>query len=195
MRVLMIGAPGAGKGTQAVRIANRFGVTHISSGDLLRKHVAEQTAIGRQIHQYLAAGDLVPDAIVMDLLRKPIVAASAAGGYVLDGFPRTVQQAMAAYPVAVELGVAVQVVVHLAVPHVELERRLVERGADSGRTDDNLEVIRYRLKVYDAHTLPMLDYYAAREQLITVDGARGVDEVSEAIIVALEAVPGLVADG
>jgi adenylate kinase len=194
MRVLMIGAPGAGKGTQAVRIADRFGVTHISSGELLRRHVADQTSIGRQIHQYLAAGDLVPDAIVMDLLRKPIVQASAAGGYVLDGFPRTVQQAMAAYPVAVDLGVAVQVVVHLAVPNAELERRLVDRGAGSGRSDDNLEVIRYRLKIYDAHTLPMLDYYADREQLITVDGAQGVDEVSEAIIAALEVIPGLAAD-
>jgi adenylate kinase len=195
MRLLMIGAPGAGKGTQAVRIADRFGVTHISSGDLLRKHVAAQTGIGRQIQQYLAAGDLVPDGIVMDLLRKPIVAASAAGGYVLDGFPRTVEQARAAYQVALDLGVAVQVVVHLVVPHAELVRRLVERGADSGRSDDNLEVIEHRLQVYDAHTLPMLDYYAEREQLITVDGARPVDEVSEAVITALEDVPGLVAGG
>jgi adenylate kinase len=195
MRLLMIGPPGAGKGTQAVRIAERFGVTHISSGDLLRQHVAEGTSIGRQIQEYLAAGDLVPDGIVMDLLRKPVVRASSEGGYVLDGFPRTVQQAMAAYEVAVDLGVAVQVVVHLLVPQAELERRLVERGASSGRVDDNLAVIRHRLAVYEAHTLPMLDYYASREQLITVDGAQQVDEVSEAISVALEGVSGRAADG
>jgi adenylate kinase len=157
--------------------------------------LAEQTGIGRQIQQYLAAGDLVPDGIVMDLLRKPIVKASAAGGYVLDGFPRTVEQAKAAYVVAVDLGVAVQVVVHLVVPHDELVRRLIDRGAESGRSDDNLAVIEHRLQVYDSHTLPMLDYYAAREQLITVDGARPVDEVSAAVITALEDVAGLIADG
>jgi adenylate kinase len=194
MRLLMIGAPGAGKGTQAVRIAQHFRVTHISSGDLLRKHVTEQTSIGKQISRYMEAGDLVPDSVVMDLLRKPIVSANATGGYVLDGFPRTLEQAQAAYKVAVDLGVAVQVVVHLVVPHDELVRRLLERGADSGRSDDNLETIEHRLRVYDAKTLPMLDYYAEREQLITVDGARAVDEVSQGVITALEDLRGMTAE-
>ncbi|HEX3610321.1 MAG TPA: adenylate kinase [Sporichthyaceae bacterium] len=194
MRLLMIGAPGAGKGTQAVRIAQHFRVTHISSGDLLRKHVTEQTSIGKQISRYMEAGDLVPDSVVMDLLRKPIVSANAAGGYVLDGFPRTLEQAQAAYKVAVDLGVAVQVVVHLVVPHDELVRRLLERGADSGRSDDNLETIEHRLQVYDAKTLPMLDYYAEREQLITVDGARAVDEVSQGVTTALEDLRGMTAE-
>jgi adenylate kinase len=187
MRVLMIGAPGAGKGTQAVRMAEHFGLVHISSGDLLRKHVAAETNIGRQISGYLANGDLVPDAIVMDLLRKPILAANAAGGYILDGFPRTVEQARAAHKVALELGVAVQVVVHLEVAHDELMRRLVERGAESGRSDDNAEVIAHRLDVYDEKTRPMLDYYAAREELVSVDGSRPVEEVTKAVIDALEA--------
>jgi adenylate kinase len=187
MRVLMIGAPGAGKGTQAVRMAEHFGLVHISSGDLLRKHVAAETNIGRQIRGYLANGDLVPDAIVMDLLRKPILAANAAGGYILDGFPRTVEQARAAHKVALELGVAVQVVVHLEVAHDELMRRLVERGAESGRSDDNAEVIAHRLDVYDEKTRPMLDYYAAREELVSVDGSRPVEEVTKAVIDALEA--------
>jgi adenylate kinase len=187
MRVLMIGAPGAGKGTQAVRMAEHFGLVHISSGDLLRKHVAAQTNIGRQISAYLANGDLVPDAIVMDLLRKPILAANAAGGYILDGFPRTVEQARAAHKVALELGVAVQVVVHLEVARDELMRRLLERGAQSGRSDDNAEVIAHRLDVYDEKTLPMLDYYAAREELVSVDGSRPVEDVTKAVIDALEA--------
>jgi adenylate kinase len=187
MRVLMIGAPGAGKGTQAVRMAEHFGLVHISSGDLLRKHVAAETNIGRQISGYLANGDLVPDAIVMDLLRKPILAANAAGGYILDGFPRTVEQARAAHKVALELGVAVQVVVHLEVARDELMRRLVERGAESGRSDDHAEVIAHRLDVYDEKTRPMLDYYAAREELVSVDGSRPVEVVTKAVIDALEA--------
>jgi adenylate kinase len=186
MRVLMIGAPGAGKGTQAVRMAEHFGLVHISSGDLLRKHVAAQTNIGRQISSYLTNGDLVPDAIVMDLLRKPILAANAAGGYILDGFPRTVEQAMAAHKAALELGVAVQVVVHLEVARDELMRRLLERGAESGRSDDNAEVIAHRLDVYDDKTRPMLDYYAAREELVSVDGSQPVEEVTKAVIDALE---------
>src|SRR5947209_7550310 len=95
VRLLLIGAPGAGKGTQATRIAEHFGVAHLSSGDLLREHVAKGTAIGKRAKKYMASGDLVPDAIVMDMLRKPVIEAAASGGYVLDGFPRTVEQAEA----------------------------------------------------------------------------------------------------
>jgi adenylate kinase len=186
MRLLMIGPPGAGKGTQAVRIAEKFQLTHISSGDLLRDHVKKETAIGRQVQQYLASGDLVPDGIVMDILRKPVVEANKKGGYVLDGFPRTVEQAEIAYSVAQTLGVEVQIVVHLEVPREELVRRLVERGAASGRSDDNLDVINHRLDVYDEKTLPMLNYYAAREKLINVNGARSVDEVTWSITVQLQ---------
>lgn len=186
MRLLMIGPPGAGKGTQAVRIAEKFNLVHISSGDLLRAHVKGNTAIGRQVQEYLASGDLVPDGIVMDILRKPVVDANARGGYVLDGFPRTVEQAEIAYSVAQTLGVEVQVVVHLEVPRDELVRRLVERGAASGRSDDNIDVINHRLDVYDEKTLPMLSYYAAREKLINVNGARPVDEVTWSITVQLQ---------
>jgi adenylate kinase len=186
VRLLMIGPPGAGKGTQAVRIAEKFHLVHISSGDLLRAHVKSGTAIGRQVQQYLASGDLVPDGIVMDILRKPVVDANGRGGYVLDGFPRTVEQAEIAYSVAQTLGVEVQVVVHLEVPRDELVRRLVERGAASGRSDDTIDVINHRLDVYDEKTLPMLSYYAVREKLINVNGARPVDEVTWSITVQLQ---------
>jgi len=186
VRLLMIGPPGAGKGTQAVRIAEKFHLTHISSGDLLRAHVKNGTAIGRQVQQYLASGDLVPDGIVMDILRKPVVEANKKGGYVLDGFPRTVEQAEIAYTVAQTLGVEVQIVVHLEVPREELVRRLVERGQASGRSDDNLDVINHRLDVYDEKTLPMLNYYAAREKLVAVNGARPIDEVTWSVTVQLQ---------
>jgi adenylate kinase len=183
VRMLLIGAPGAGKGTQAELIAERFGITHISSGDLLRKHVDEGTAIGRAAKEYLSRGDLVPDAIVMDMLRKPVVAASEAGGYVLDGFPRTVDQAKAAYETASSLGVAVEVAVYLEVQAAELTRRLLARGRGQ---DDRPEVIEHRLSVFEAKTRPMLDYYAQRAELITVNGARPVPEVAWSITVQLQ---------
>ncbi len=183
MRVLMIGAPGAGKGTQAVRVAEAFRIAHISSGDLLRDHIRRETAIGRAAKAYVERGDLVPDAVVLDMLRKPVVAANQAGGYVLDGFPRTVPQAEAAYLAAKDLGVAVQVAVHLDVPRDELVRRMLARGRGA---DDTQEVIEHRLDVYDEKTVPLLEYYGKRERLVSVAGARPVDEVSWSILVQLK---------
>jgi adenylate kinase len=185
MRLLLIGAPGAGKGTQAIRLSQHFGITHISSGDLLRKHMADQTSLGTSIRGYVERGDLVPDQIVMDMLRKPVVAANQNGGYVLDGFPRTVQQAKAAYFAAKDLGVAVQVAAHLDVDHDELVRRLLSRGRGS---EDTREVIDHRLRVYEEQTRPMIDYYAEREKLVVVNGARPMDEVTWSLEVQLQRV-------
>jgi adenylate kinase len=178
MRLLLIGAPGSGKGTQAVRIAERLGITHISSGDLLRQHVRDQTQIGLTLKEYVDAGDLVPDSVVMDMLYKPVITATEQGGYVLDGFPRTVEQAEAAYDVAHALGAEVKASIHLAVPNEELVRRLLARSRGS---EDSQAVIEHRLEVYAAKTVPLLDYYRRREWLVTVDGARSVDEVHEEI--------------
>ena len=183
MRLLLIGAPGAGKGTQAERLSEHFGIAHISSGDLLRQHVKDQTSIGQTIKTYVDAGDLVPDAVVMDMLRKPVVAAAEAGGYVLDGFPRTVDQAKAAFETARDLGVEVQAAVHLDVPDEELIRRLLARGRGS---DDTEDVIAHRLQVFREMTVPLLDYYAGREWMFTVDGARTPDEVHEDIVGRLQ---------
>ena len=183
MRLLLIGAPGAGKGTQAEKLAERFSIAHISSGDLLRQHVREQTSIGETIKTYVDAGDLVPDAVVMDMLRKPVVAAAEAGGYVLDGFPRTVDQAKAAFETARELGVEVQAAVHLDVPDEELIRRLLARGRGS---DDTEDVIAHRLEVFREMTIPLLDYYAGREWMFTVDGAKPPDQVHEDIVGRLQ---------
>ena len=186
MRILLIGAPGAGKGTQATLVAERFGITHISSGDLLRKHVSEQTAIGRAAKAYLARGDLVPDAIVMDMLRKPVVAASASGGYVLDGFPRTVGQAE-----ALERGSqlpAPDAVVHLVVPDAAVRERLAGRAADEGRADDaDPDVIARRLRVYHDETEPLVAHYRDEGILVTVDGDAAPDEVTRRILAAVQA--------
>ena len=186
MRLLLIGAPGAGKGTQAERIAEHFGVVHISSGDLLRDHVSRQTAVGRTASAYMDRGELVPMAVVLDMLRKPVVAAAAAGGYVLDGFPRTVEQAEAGYEVARDLGVSVQLAILLDVNRDQLVQRLLARGQSSGRSDDTAEVIERRLAVYQEQTEPLLDYYRTRERLIVVNGDRRVDEVTWSVVVQLQ---------
>jgi adenylate kinase len=186
MRLLLIGPPGAGKGTQAVRIAEHFGIPHISSGELLRRHVADGTSIGRMVQEKMRRGDLVSDGIVMDILRKPVEAASRGGGYVLDGFPRTVDQAEAAYLVAKNLGASVQVALHLAVPREELVRRMLDRAKESGRADDTEEVINHRLAVFEERTMPLLDYYAQRERLVRVNGARPITEVTWSVIVQLQ---------
>jgi adenylate kinase len=182
MRLLLIGAPGSGKGTQAERLAERFNIAHISSGDLLRQHVRDQTSIGQTIKAYVDAGDLVPDSVVLDMLRKPVVAAAESGGYVLDGFPRTVDQAKAAFEVAHSLGVEVQAAVHLDVPDEELIRRLLARGRGS---DDSAEVIAHRLQVYREKTIPLLEYYASREWMFAVDGTRPPSQVHEDIVTRL----------
>jgi adenylate kinase len=182
MRLLLIGAPGAGKGTQAELLAKRFGIAHISSGDLLRQHVKDQTSLGQKIKSYVDKGDLVPDGVVMDMLRKPVVAAAKAGGYVLDGFPRTVEQAKASFPTAHALGIEVQAAVHLDVPREELVRRLLSRQRGS---DDTKEVIEHRLHVYLERTVPLLEYYADREWMFAVDGAQPRDAVHEEIVARL----------
>jgi adenylate kinase len=188
MRLLLIGPPGSGKGTQAERIAHHFGITHISSGELLRQHVAERTAIGRTAAEFVARGDLVPDHIVMDMLRKPVEAASLHGGYVLDGFPRTVAQAESAYLVAKDLNARVQVALYLKVPREDLIERMLRRSREAGRDDDRADVMQHRIEVFEELTVPLLDYYARREILVTVDGARPIADVTHAAIAELERV-------
>lgn len=183
MRILLIGAPGSGKGTQADRLAARYQVTHISSGDLLRQHVQDATPLGLVVKNLVDNGDFVPDSVVMDMLRKPVLAASEAGGYVLDGFPRSVAQAKAAYAVARSLGVEIQVAIHLDVHRDELVRRLLARSRGS---EDTAEVIAHRLDVYLEQTVPLVDYYTEREWLVHVDGNQPVDAVTQLIVERIE---------
>jgi adenylate kinase len=190
MRLLLIGAPGAGKGTQAELLAKRFGIAHISSGDLLRQHVMDQTSLGQKAKKYVDNGDLVPDGVVMDMLRKPVVAAAESGGYVLDGFPRTVEQAQASFAVARPLGVEVQAAVHLDVPREELVRRLLTRRRGS---DDSEAVIENRLQVYLDKTVPLLEYYAGREWMFSVNGAQPAENVHENIVARLMKLDGFAA--
>jgi adenylate kinase len=189
MRLLLVAPPGAGKGTQAKLLAAHFGIAHLASGDLLRREVADGTEIGRAATAYLARGDLVPDELVIEMLRQPIIEAAARGGYVLDGFPRSLGQAEQAYRVAQEVsGIELQAVIHLEVPRDELRRRLLARAESEGRVDDNEATITHRLDVYDTETAPILAFYALRGLVVDVDGNQSVDAVFSDTVKAVEAV-------
>ena len=184
MRLVLLGAPGAGKGTQGVVLARHFGVPHISSGDLLRTHVVSQSELGRRLGTYLSRGELVPDDLVLAVIGDAIIAAMRTGGYILDGFPRTLAQAEQAYALAEPAGLAADAVVYLAVPDDEARRRLAGREAD--RTDDaDPAVIERRLRLFHAETKPLLDYYARRAILVTIDAVQSAETVSAAIFAAL----------
>ena len=188
MRLLMVAPPGAGKGTQATKLASHYGIAHLSSGDLFRHEISAGTPIGREAAGYLERGDLVPDQLVMDMLAKPILEAAARGGYVLDGFPRTLAQAEEAYEMAQKVsGVELQAVVHLEVSREELLRRLLGRATTDGRRDDTGPVIEHRLDVYRTETAPMLEFYAARGLVIDIDGEQPVNDVFSAIVGAIDA--------
>jgi adenylate kinase len=185
MRLLMLAPPGAGKGTQADRLSQRFGIEHISSGDLLRKEVAEATPVGMLAKSYLDQGDLVPDEVVMKMILDRIVDADTRGGYILDGFPRNLRQAERAYEVAKDLGLTLDAAIYLDVSHDESIRRLLDRHGTQGRADDSEATIRHRLEVFETATLPLLQYYLDRGVLIRINGEQPVDAVTEEILEAL----------
>lgn len=188
MRVLMIAPPGAGKGTQGALIAAHFGIPHIATGELLRDHVARRTSLGLAVQEYLDRGELVPDQIVLDMVREALAAAKAAGGgYVLDGIPRNMQQARAAYLMARDLGMTADVALHLDAGDAEVTRRLLARAALERRSDDTAEVIAQRLALYHRVTSPIIGWYRDRGILVSVDAMRPAQEISRDILTALDA--------
>src|SRR5215467_9339109 len=188
MRVLMIAPPGAGKGTQGALIAAHFNIPHIATGELLRDHVARRTALGQAVEKYLDGGELVPDRIVLDMVREAMIAAqSAGGGYMLDGIPRNIEQARAAYEIARELGMTADVALHLQADDAEVTRRMLARAALEHRSDDTAEVIAQRLALYHQVTSPIISWYRDRGILVSVDAMRPVQQVSHDILAALDA--------
>jgi adenylate kinase len=189
VRLLLLGPPGSGKGTQAERLVEILGVRHISSGDLLRAEVEADTACGRAVADAMKSGELVPDDVVIEMLRQPILEASADGGYLLDGFPRTLSQAESAAAMAREEGVVADAAVFLTAEPDLLVRRLLARAQELGRADDNEQTIRHRIEVYNEKTEPLRTYYAKRGILLEVDGLQTVDQVTADILDGLDRGP------
>ncbi|SHG22233.1 Adenylate kinase [Jatrophihabitans endophyticus] len=185
MNVLLIGPPGSGKGTQGERLAHRLGLEHLAAGDLLRAEVEQGTPLGREVGDLMRRGDLVPDDKIIQLVMPRVVAAAAADGYLLDGFPRSVEQAEEARKLAEDSDAAPDAVIYLDVPRDELMRRILARARTEGRADDNEETVRNRLRVFDEATKPLVEHYRERGLLHTIDADRSADEVTDAIVAAL----------
>ena len=185
MRVVFLGPPGSGKGTQAKLLAKRLGVPAVSTGDMLREAVRRETALGRRAKAIMEAGELVPDDVVIGLIRERMAAPDAAAGFLLDGFPRTIAQAEALDRLLEDGGAPLDLVVNLAVPEKALLDRLLGRAGEEGRSDDRPETIRERLRVYAEKTAPLVTFYEESGLLIHVDGLGSVEDVSGRIDGAL----------
>ncbi|MBC7300382.1 MAG: adenylate kinase [Nocardia sp.] len=179
MRVVLLGPPGAGKGTQAVLLSEKLGVPHISTGDLFRANISQQTALGREAQKYMDAGDLVPSDVTNRMVEARVAEPDAANGFVLDGYPRTVDQGDALKKILEHHGTAVDAVLCFVVPESLLKERMLARG----RADDTEEVIDNRLRVYREETEPLLEYYDGL--VVTVEGVGEVDEVNGRALKAL----------
>ena len=171
MRIVLLGPPGAGKGTQAVKLAENLGVPHISTGELFRHNISHGTSLGVRAKHYLDAGELVPTSLTNDLVDDRLNDGDVAEGFILDGFPRTIDQAKALHDMLERRGLKLDAVVEFRVPEEELVGRLASRG----RADDTEDVIRNRFRVYRDETAPLLDYY--QDELRTVDAVGSLDEV------------------
>ncbi len=184
-RLLLIGPPGAGKGTQATRLSEAFGIPAISTGDIFREHLRNETELGLQAKAYMAAGDNVPDSLTNDLVRDRLSQEDCRNGFLLDGYPRTTDQVRALDELLAAHYTAMDAVVELvADPDVVVER-LKKRAIDQGRVDDDEAVVRHRLEVYREQTAPLIDLYDERGLLVKVDGIGEIDEVTRRILEAL----------
>ena len=207
MYILLMGPPGAGKGTQAERLIEKYGIPQISTGDMFRAAVKEQTPLGLEAKKYMDNGQLVPDAVTIGIVRERLAKDDCKKGFILDGFPRTTSQAVSLDAILSDLGIKLDGVINIAVPDEELVRRTTGCGAtyhltskppkengvcdkDGGelyqRDDDKMETVKKRLAVYAAQTKPLIDYYKSSNLYIEVDGQQDMDSVFNAIVASLE---------
>lgn len=185
MRLVLMGPPGAGKGTQAAVVSGVLGVPHISTGDIFRANVANGTPLGVEAKRYMDAGDYVPDGVTNAMVRDRLAQPDCAAGFLLDGYPRTVEQVEELDSMLRESGRVLDGVLELVVDIDEVVGRLAKRAAEQGRSDDTEDVIRRRLEVYTEQTAPLLAHYAGSGLLVQVDGMGGVDEVTARLLGAL----------
>jgi adenylate kinase len=186
-RFLLIGAPGAGKGTQAAKLAAAYGVPAVSTGDIFRHNVANETELGKLAKAFMDRGEYVPDSLTNDLVRDRLSQEDAAAGFLLDGYPRTADQVAELDDILGGLGTGLDAVIQLTADTNEVVRRLLNRAIEQGRTDDTETVIRHRLNVYEEQTAPLISVYAERGLVVMIDGLGQVAEVTDRILEALAA--------
>ncbi|GAB4099325.1 adenylate kinase [Sinomonas halotolerans] len=185
-RMLLIGPPGSGKGTQAERISDRLGIVAISTGDIFRYNVKEQTPLGLEAKKYMDAGDFVPDSVTNDMVRDRLAQDDVANGFLLDGYPRTVAQVEYLDGILAENGLSLDVVLQLTADDEELVARLLNRAKETGRSDDTEDVIRHRLELYHTQTEAVVGKYEERGALTRVDGIGAIDEVTDRVLSAIK---------
>ncbi len=191
INIVLFGAPGSGKGTQSAKIIDQFGLYHISTGEVLRDHIARGTELGKTAESYISKGNLIPDELIVDLIAHVIDnEAREAKGVVFDGFPRTIPQAEALRDMLEARGSRVHAVVGLEVPEEELIERMLNRGKETGRADDNLDTIKNRLDVYHNQTHPLKEYYLKDGSYLPVNGSGSVEEIFYCIAAGIEEATG-----
>ena len=185
--IVLFGAPGAGKGTQAVKLVEKYGFNHISTGQVIRNEIAAQTPAGKQVEECIARGEFAPDDLVIAIVKNFMATHQDVEGSIFDGFPRNTYQAEQFDLLMNEWNSEVDVMLSLEVPEDELVKRLLLRGKDSGRADDaNEEVIRNRIRIYNEQTAPVADYYAAQGKHIAIDGTGTIEEIFERLCKAVD---------
>jgi len=187
INLILFGPPGAGKGTQSEKLIQKYGLTHISTGDLFRKHLKEGTELGKLAQSYMDKGELVPDSVVIGMVEDKLKSVENPNGCILDGFPRTEPQAQALDLLMESRQTPISVMIALQVPEDELRTRLLERGKTSGRTDDqDIDKINNRIRVYNEETKPVADYYSKQGKFVAIHGVGEIDEIFAKICSALE---------
>ena len=188
LNVILFGPPGSGKGTQAKKIIEKYGLIHISTGDLLRSEVAARTELGNKAKAIMDKGELVSDEIVIGMIKKKLDENKSGNGFIFDGFPRTVDQARALRNALTDIDERVSVMLSLEVPREELVKRLEKRGKEEGRSDDNPETINNRIDVYERQTIPVTYYYEKMHKHVPVDGMGKVDQIFKRLVKVIDKV-------
>jgi adenylate kinase len=186
LNLVLFGPPGAGKGTQSEKLIEKYGLVHLSTGDILRSELKAQTELGLEAKKYMDKGELVPDIVVIGMIELKILANLNGKGFIFDGFPRTTAQALALDVLLEKHKIAISAMLALEVEHDELVKRLLNRGKDSGRADDqDVSIIENRIKVYNSETSPVIDFYDQQGKFVSINGVGSVDDIFDSLCAAI----------